>query len=345
MTKGKKIRIVVPMEKIVFFEIEEWEEPYFRDALGDCDVTFTTEKLRHTPAQTARDATIISTFINSTLDKDMLSQLPNLQLLITRSVGYDHIDLAYCKERNITVCNIPTYGVHTIAEHAFSLMLALSRNLIPSVEQARRGDFRLEGLRGFELYNKTLGVIGVGHIGSVVIKIAQGFGMKVVVYSHHSDPELEKQGVRFISLDELLSVSDIITIHVPFTKETEHLINVQNITKCKKGSILINTARGGIVETQALVDGLEKGILSGAGLDVLEEECYVKEEHELLTSDFITKCDLKTQLLDHILLERDDVIITPHNAFNSTEALQQIMQTTIDNIKGFMQGNPQNVVG
>src|SRR5438046_1136016 len=122
------------MEKIVFFEIEEWEEAYFREQLQGHEVTFTTEKLTATPAKTARYAIIISTFINSKLDKETLSQLPNLKLLITRSVGYDHIDLTYCKERTITVCNIPTYGVHTIAEHAFALMLALSRKLIPSIE-------------------------------------------------------------------------------------------------------------------------------------------------------------------------------------------------------------------
>lgn len=332
------------MEKIVFFEIEEWEEPHLRSAFTKEEVVFKTEKLTQKNVLEVKDATILCTFINSQLDSSILQQLPNLKLIVTRSVGYDHIDLTYCQQHNIIVCNIPTYGAHTVAEHAFSLILALSRKLIPSVERTKKADFRLDNLRGFELYNKTIGVIGVGHIGNVVIEIAQGFGMHVVVYSHHTDPELEKKGIKFVDLDTLLSSSDVITIHVPLTKETTHMINLTNIIKCKKGSILINTARGGIVETQAIVEGLEKGILAGCGLDVLEEECYIKEEHELLTSEFIIKCDLKTQLLDHILLERDDVIVTPHNAFNSNEALQQILQITITNIQAFLQGKPQNTV-
>ncbi len=327
----------------MFFEVEAWEEPLIQKALVGQVVIFKTDKLLvETIAET--DATIISTFINSTLTAEVLQKFPNLKLIVTRSVGYDHIDLQYCKEKNITVCNIPTYGPHTIAEHVFALMLALSRKLIPSVERTKRGDFSLDGLRGFELYNKTLGVIGVGHIGSVVIDIAKGFGMHVLVYNRHTDPEIEKKGAKFVALDDLLAQSDVVTIHVPLTKETNHLINMENIQKFKKSSILINTARGGIIETEAIVYGLEHGILSGAGLDVLEEECYLKEEHELLTTEFLQKCDMKTQLLDHVLLNCPDVVITPHNAFDSNEALMQIIQTTEENILSFINGKPQNTV-
>jgi D-lactate dehydrogenase len=131
---------------------------------------------------------------------------------------------------------------------------------------------------------------------------------------------------------------------MPLTPETKHLINMQNIEKIKKGAFLINTARGAIVETQAILEGLEKGILGGAGLDVLEEECNIREERELLASKFLESCDLKTQLMDHILLNRDDVIVTPHNAFNSKESMEHILDTTIANIQGFLQGTPQNVV-
>lgn len=335
---------IYSMEKIYFFEMDPWEEEYIKSGLQNYTIICSKEKLTDKTITTAKDATVLSTFINSQLTKDLLSQMPSLKLIVTRSVGFDHIDLAYCKEKNITVSNVPTYGAHTIAEHTFALILAISRKLIPSIERTRRGNFSLEGLEGFELYNKTLGVIGMGHIGSVVIEIAMGLGMHVVIYSRHSDPELEKKGVQFVDLDTLLSTSDIVTIHVPLTPQTTHLINMQNITKFKKGSILINTARGGIVETQAIVEGLEKGILSSVGLDVLEEECSLKEERELLAGEFLAKCDLKTQLLDHVLLDRDDVIVTPHNAFNSAEALQQIMQTTITNITSFLQGTPQNVV-
>lgn len=259
-------------------------------------------------------------------------------------MGFDHIDVSYCKEKNITVSNVPTYGSYTVAEHTFSLILAITRKLLPAIEKAKKGDFTPTGLEGFDIHGKTLGIIGAGHIGGNVARIGLAFGMTVLVFSRHTDEELQKQGAKFVDLDTLLGSSDIITLHVPLTKETEHLINLGNIEKIKKGAVLINTARGGLVETQAVLTGLEKGILYGAGLDVLEEECDLREEKELLTAEFFKTCDLKTDLLNHVLLTRDDVIITPHNAFNSKEALAQINDTTIDNIKAFLSGTPQNVV-
>lgn len=334
------------MVKIVFFEIEEWEEKYFTDGLPNDQVRFNKQTLEPLLEYNPEvfDAEVLSPFAFSQMTREVISKFPRLKCIATRSTGYDHIDAAFCKEKGITVCNVPSYGTHTIAEHVFALLLALTRKIIPSVERTRKGNFHLDGLQGMELYGKTLGVIGTGNIGSIVCKMALGFGMKVVAYNRHSDAELQQLGVEYLTLDELLKVSDVISIHVPFIPETKHLINMQNIEKIKKGAILINTARGPIVETQAILEGLEKKILSGAGLDVLEEECNMREEQELLTSKFLETCDLQTQLMDHILLNRDDVIITPHNAFHSKEAMDQILKTTIANIQGFLQGHPQNVV-
>jgi D-lactate dehydrogenase len=332
------------MAKVVFFEVEDWEKKYIENALSEYQPVLTEEKLEEATAVKFQDAEAISIFIYSEVNKGILDKLPNLKFIATRSMGFDHIDLTACKEKGIIVSNVPTYGAHTVAEHTFALMLAVSRKLIPSVERAKKGDFSSLGLTGFDLFGKTLGVIGTGHIGKNVASLGLSFGMKILAYCHKEDPELVAKGVKFVSLDELLAGSDVITLHLPHTHDTEHIINSQNIEKFKKGAILINTARGALVETQAILAGLEKGILAGAGLDVLEEENALKEEREFLASEHIMKGDIQTELLDHILLTRDDVVITPHNAFNSIEALHEILETSIGNVRNYINGAPINIV-
>lgn len=333
------------MDKIVFFEIEDWEKEYFKKAFPEHEVVFTKDRLEPENVERFTDAKIISTFIYSEVNKQIIGSFKDLKLIATRSVGFDHIDLNSCKEKGIIVSNIPKYGGDTVAQHTFALILAISRKLIPSAERTRHGDFDLDGLTGFDLSGKTLGVIGAGHIGKKVIEMALCFGMKILIFNRSEDEELRKNPkVKYVDLNTLISSSDIVTLHLPCGKETEHIINMENIKRFKKGSVLINTARGQLVETQAILEGLERGILRGAGLDVLEEEGTLHEERELLTSDFLRSCDIKTQLLNHVLMFRDDVVITPHNAFNSKEALEEIIGTTIDNIKKFLLGQPQNTV-
>jgi D-lactate dehydrogenase len=334
------------MAKIAFFETDEKQEEYFKNNLHDVDIKFsefTLEPEREYDNQLF-DAEAISVFAFSQLKREVLEKFSNLKFISTRSTGFDHIDLDYCKDNNIVVSNVPAYGVHSVAEHTFALILALSQKIVPSVERTRKGDFTLEGLRGFELYGKTLGVVGVGNIGKVVAQIGLGIGMNVIAYNRHDDEELKNAGVEFMDLDSLLGKADIITLHLPYNKETHHVINSENISKIKKGAIFINNARGGLVETQAIYDALNKEIISAAGLDVLEEECGIREEGELLSTKFLETCDLKTQLLDHMLLNREDVLITPHNAFNSNEAVEEIMRITIENIHAYLSGNPQNTV-
>ena len=332
------------MAKIVFFDTEKWEEAFVKNGLLGLDAVITSEKLDSTTVSKYQDVEIISCFIYSTLTKEILEKLPNLKFIATRSMGYDHIDLDYCKEKNIKVSNVPTYGAHTVAEHTFALILAISRKIVPSVEQARRGDFSSTDLEGFDLNGKTLGVIGTGNIGANVCAIGLSFGMKVMAFSRTQNQELTAKGVRYVSLDELLGSSDVITLHLPHTKETEHLINLSNLDKIKKGAILINTARGALVETAAIAEGLEKGILAAAGLDVLEEEAHLREEKEFLSEEYLKKVDIKTSLINHVLLTRDDVVITPHNAFNSKEAVEEIMEVSVANIKAFVNNSPQNLV-
>lgn len=332
------------MAKIVFFEVEDWEKAYIANALSQYQPVITNEKLDESTVAKYQDAEIISIFIYSTLSKELLEKLPNLKYVATRSMGFDHIDTAFCKEKGIVVSNVPTYGAHTVAEHALALILAVSRKIIPSVERAKRGDFSSVNLTGFDLFGKTLGVVGTGHIGRNVCELGLAFGMHVIAYCRHEDPELIAKGVKFVSLDELLASSDVVTLHLPHSHDTEHIINSQNIDKFKKGAILINTARGALIETKAILQGLEQGILAGAGLDVLEEENALKEEREFLATEHIQKGDIQVELLDHLLLQRDDVVITPHNAFNSIEALQEILETSLSNVKSFVSGAPINIV-
>lgn len=333
------------MDNILFCEIEQWEQEYIQEKLANNRAHFIREKITFQNVGTYRETTILSPFIYSALTAETLTQLPNLKLIATRSTGVDHIDLAFCKSNGITVSNVPVYGAHTVAEHTFALILALSRKLIPSVERTRHGDFRIDGLRGFDLFGKTLGVIGAGNIGERVIAIALGFGMKILIFSKHEDDELKNNpSIQYVSLETLLSKSDIVSLHVPHTKETHHILDKEKIKQMKPGSLFINTARGPLVETEAILYGLDHSILAGVGLDVLEEECSLKEEKELLTEDFLQSCDLRAQLLNHVLLNRENVIVTPHNAFDSNEALQQILDTTILNINGFLNNQPKNVV-
>ena len=331
--------------QIAFFEIEEWEKAYFKKRFAEHELLFFSEHLQDVDANKLQDIEIISVFIYSSVTAHVLKELPNLKLITTRSTGFDHIDLTYCLEKKIMVCTVPTYGANTVAEHTFMLLLALSRKLVPSIERTRRGDFELEGLRGFDLHGKTLGVIGFGNIGTEVIRIAKGFGMHVVVFTRNPSEGLaRKMRITFLKLPELLRVSDVVTLHVPYTKQTHHLLNKKNIKKMKKGSILLNTARGGLIETEAILYGLDHGILQGVGLDVLEGECGIKEERQLLSGKFKQECDLRTQLMNHVLLQRENVLVTPHNAFNSQEALQRILDVTVENILMFLSKKPQNTV-
>jgi D-lactate dehydrogenase len=330
------------MDRVVFFEIEEWEKEHIQNSDYKIDALYTGQKAQEATDSSLLQSSVISTFIYSELNRETLSKFPNLKFIATRSTGYDHVDLEYCKEKNIIVSNVPVYGAHAVAEHTFALILAISRKIIPTIEKSRRSNFELEGLRGFDLNGKTIGVVGLGKIGKKVVDLSLAFGMNVLV--HTKNPGQNQDKIRFVQLEELLSTSDIISLHIPHTAETHHMINRENMKKFKKGSILINTARGPLVETQAILEGLQSGILRAVGLDALEEECGLKEERELLTDEYFKSCDIKTQLLDHVLLSRDDVFYTSHNAFNTDEALAQILETTLSNIRAFKGGKPENNV-
>lgn len=330
--------------KIAFFEMQEWEREYVRPKLAGQEVYFSEKGIVN--SEEDKKIAILSNFIGYPVMAETLKEFPNLKYITTRSTGYDHIDLKACQERGILVSNVPAYGENTVAEFAFALILALSRKIFPGVKRVReQGLFATDGLQGFDLLNKTIGVVGAGHIGQHVVKMAKGFGMKVLAYDPFPKAEVATQlGYEYASLEDLLKQSDIITLHVPYMPATHHLINSANIGLCKKAAVIINTARGGLIETSALVGALKSGQLSGAGLDVLEEEGFMKDELEMLAQGHPNESQLKVALADHELMYMDNVLITPHNAFNTKEALMRILDTTVVNIQSFAEGNPVNLV-
>jgi D-lactate dehydrogenase len=330
--------------RIAIFDTKAGEKHYFTKVLAGNELAFSTDSLSIENVSLAKNCQAVMVFVASRLTAEVLSKMPKLKLIVARSTGFDHIDLKYCQKQGITVCNVPSYGENTVAEHAFALILSLSRNIHKSYLRTIREDYRVEGLKGFDLYGKTIGVIGAGKIGLHLIKMARGFGLNVLAYDICQDNFLaDVLGFRYVSLEELLGHADIISLHVPDNKLTHHLINRQNIKLIKKGALLINTARGGVVETEALIEALDKKILSGVGLDVVEGENLIMEEKQL-AYDQETADEMMSLVKNHILLSKDNVVFTPHIAFYSQEAIDRIMEVSADNVKKFIAGQPQNLV-
>lgn len=332
--------------EISVFETEEWERQAFRHLESGHRVRCVEEPLERRNAGAFADTEVASPFINSRFDAAALSQLPRLKLIATRSTGYDHIDLNYCATHGITVSNVPDYGDSTVAEHVFALLLAVARALVESVERTRRGRFSQAGLRGFELCGAVIGVIGTGRIGLRVIEIARGFGMNAIAYDLQPDEAAARRlGFAYRGFEQLLSEADVLTLHVPATSNTHCLISDRELSRMKRGAILINTARGNIIDIEALVRALADGRLRGAGLDVLPQEPLIREEAAIFHQDAATDVeDFKALVANHVLLRFPNVIVTPHNAYNTEAALQRILSTTIANIEAFERGAPQNVV-
>ena len=331
--------------KIFVFEVEDWERRAFESLQEEHLLEFVAGPLLPENAGAYADAEVVCPFIYSDLSADVLKHFGRLKLVATRSTGFDHIDLGYCKEKGIIVCNVPVYGDNTVAEHVFALLLAISHKMIAAVDRTRRGDFSLKGLQGFDLFGKTLGVIGVGRIGRCVIEIAKGFRMEVLASDVRPDEKMASRlSFRYVEMDELLASSDIITLHVPSNEHTRNLISYDEFARMKEGVVLINTARGDVVDIKALAKAIGEGKVAAAGLDVLPEEGGIREEAELLRSVYDKKHDLETMLLNHILLRLRNVIITPHSAFNTRDAVERILSATVGNIQSFTRGKAENVI-
>lgn len=268
------------------------------------------------------DADIIM-LANQPLSAEIINSCQNLKMLSVAFTGVDHIALEACHAKNILVCNAAGYSTNAVAELTFGLAISVIRNIVPCDGRCRSAATK-DGLVGFELFGKTFGVVGTGAIGCRVAKIAQAFGCRVLAYSRTPKAELTELGVEYVALDELLMQSDFVSLHVPLTASTKGLINAEAISKMKPTAVLLNTARGGVVDSAVLADALNEGRLAGAGIDVFEIEPPIAEEHPL--------CHAK------------NTVLTPHIAFASKEALEARADIVFANLWKYFAGEPQNVV-
>lgn len=333
------------MPKTIFFEAEDWECETLQNMCCGDDIAMVKEPLNMDTASAHADVKIISSFISSKLNRSVLEKLPKLKFIATRSTGFDHIDCDYCNREGIAVANVPAYGEHTVAEHVFALLLALSRHIPEAVHRTRQGNFTFHGLEGFDLYGKTIGIIGTGHIGCCAAGIAKGFGMKVLAYDMRPQPDQAKAlGFTYVEFSTLLAESDVISLHVPGALHTRHLLSDKEFATMKSGVVIINTARGPVIDVKALLHALSTGKVRAAGLHVLPQEPLIGEEAELLRNLFAENHDLQTLAIDHVLMHHKNVIVTPHSAFYTKEALEKILHMTVENIFAFLKGSPQNIV-
>ncbi len=305
--------------KITFFEVVENDKEIIKNNFPDAVIS--EEPLTLDNIDKFQDSEIICVFIYSKITKEILDKLPNLKLVITRSAGFDHIDIEECKKRGQNFCNVPDYGSHVIAEHVFALMLSSLRNVVKGEERTNALDFDWHGLRGVSLKNKVLGIVGMGKIGSHVARIASlGFQMKVIAFDLHPNEELaEKFNLNYVSMDELLAQGDVITLHCPLNKHTEHMINKEAITKMKDGVSIINTSRGGILNTEDVLDAVKSEKISHLALDVLENEKDIEKNKEIMTYP--------------------NVIITPHIAFYSDDSVKKMYSESFRMINEFLEEN------
>ena len=345
---------------IYFVDAEASDIAFFELALAGEDVRFVDRLSAVGP-----DARVLSLFIHTHIDARFLDAHPALKLIATRSTGADHVDIEACRARGVSVANVPSYGEHTVAEHTFALILTLSRRLREVIRTPGKTDrVSYEAVRAFELRDKTLGVIGAGRIGQHVIRMAKAFGMKVLTFDIAQNPcPPEVENCEAATFDRLLAEAHLLTLHVPLLPETHHLLNRDALARCRPGVIVINTARGGLIDTDALLDALDSGQVGGAGLDVLEEDSLIRRETTSVISEQIVQRlhtvtgpaelhdgdpgrlkELENLLRNQRLLARPDVIFTPHVAFNSVEAIARINLTTAENIRSFLRGEVVNVV-
>ena len=317
-----------------FTSVRDDEISFFKRNLKDLKLQFFKQNINQIDIEKLKDTQILSIFVYDKLTQNIISKLKNLKLIITRSVGYDHIDIDYCRKHKITVAHIPEYSPQSIAEHTFCMILNLTRKLKKIQQNEDYLNFSLEkDILGIDLYTLSIGIIGTGRIGSKVAKIAYGYGMKIYAYDIKQNPELKDLNVCYVDLEFLIKKSDVITLHVPYLPTTHHLIDKNKINIMKKGVILINTSRGKVIDTDAVYNGVLEGKIGGIGLDVFEDEeiLILRGYEQKQSSDKVLKI-LR-------LRNMDNVIITPHVAFFTEKAVENIKKGVIECINLFKEHN------
>ena len=297
------------------------------------ELRFLEDRLTAISAPLADGCQAVCVFVNDTVDAEVLEILAKqgTRLIATRSTGYNQIDTAAAERLGIAVVRVTDYSPHSVAEFAVGLLLAVNRKIARASVRTRDGNFDLDGLMGFDLHGKTVGVIGTGKIGTIFARIMTGFGCTVVGYDRYPSAAFEALGGRYVSVDELLACSDVVSLHCPLTEETRHIVNAASLAHAKRGGILVNTSRGGLVDTEAATEALKTGQLGGLAIDVYEQEASLFFQD--LSSTII--CDDVIQRL----VSFPNVIVTGHQAFFTVEAIGQIMRTTIDSISAFERGD------
>ncbi|WP_158811501.1 2-hydroxyacid dehydrogenase [Beijerinckia sp. L45] len=314
---------------VTIFSTKPYDRVFMDAAGGGHRLTYVEARLTRDTCVLARGAQAVCAFVNDVVDAAVLDALKDMgiRLVVLRSAGFDNVDLAAAKRCGITIARVPAYSPEAVAEHAVALMLSLDRNIHRAYVRVREGNFALEGLLGFNLHGRTIGVVGTGRIGAGVARIMLGFGCRVVAFDPVRDADCEARGVTYMPLEDVLAAADIVTLHCPLTPATRHLIDKEAITRMKRGVMLINTSRGAIVETGAVIEALKDGSIGHLGLDVYEEEETLFFED---LSDHVIQDDVFERLVTF-----PNVLVTGHQGFFTTEALAAIAETTIANVTMF----------
>lgn len=318
--------------KIAFFSTHSYDREYFNRYNPGFELSYFEAALGSDTLELARGADVVCAFVNDKLDRPVLEGLKALgvQLVAMRCAGYNNVDLAAAADTDLKLVRVPAYSPHAVAEFAVALILTLNRKTHKAYNRVREGNFSLSKLTGFDLYGKTVGIIGTGKIGQVFATIMQGFGCRVLAFDVMANKELESQGVEFLPLVKLLPQCDIISLHCPLNEQTWHLVNANTLGMMKKGCMLINTSRGGLVDTGAVIEALKSGQLGYLGLDVYEQEekLFFHNLSESVIDD--------DQIM--MLTSFPNVLITSHQGFFTDEALSQIAKTTVSNVQEFQAG-------
>ena len=316
------------MEKIAFFDTKPYDRVWFDKLNTDFEIKYIESKLTPDTAHAARGCKAVVAFVNDIISSDVIDELCEIgvKLIALRCAGYNNVDLKYAKDK-INIVRVPVYSPYAIAEQTMALLLGVNRKIPRAFIRTSDFNFSLNGLTGFDLHGKTAGIIGTGQIGRIFIDICRGFGMKVIAYDPYP---AEGHDIEYVSFDKLLAESDVISLHCPLTTETRYIINEASITKMKDGVVILNTSRGQLIDTDALLQALKDKKIRGAGLDVYEEET------ELFFEDYSSTI-IQDDVLS-LLVSLPNVIMTSHQAFLTDEALQKIAEVTLFNLKQFFDG-------
>ncbi|ULQ55721.1 2-hydroxyacid dehydrogenase [Flavihumibacter rivuli] len=318
--------------RIAFFSTQPYDRQYFNRYNEKHEITYFDLRLNEQTVNLAAGNEAVCVFVNDKLDEKVLKQLKELgiRLVALRCAGYNNVDLITARSLGMTVLRVPAYSPHAVAEHAVALIMALNRKTHKAYNRIREGNFSLDKLTGFDLYGKTVGVIGTGKIGEVFASIMLGFGCRVIAYDVARNRLLEEKGVEYVELPVLFNQSDIVSLHCPLNSHTHHLINAANLGQMKKGAMLVNTSRGGLIDTPAVIEALKNGQLGYLGMDVYEQEeklFFYNLSEEIIEDDQILR-----------LMSFPNVMITAHQGFFTDEALTQIATVTLRNIDDFEEG-------